>query len=730
MNVPFKQHDPPFKLTLLSKMSTTLFVTCGRGLSTSATQEIKEKIPYVYDIQSLGEGKLSFTINHIPCASWHESSFGCTNEDEKYIQKEFMLNDCNEAAEKDIKFAKKQKDTEYVNAIIPAYNLKLVERIFLLLHCEQFDSDEMYTPETPSVIKAQNTKEICYEKLSCCKETKGFEKAKSTDEMFSLNKVLDHERKILTPKNIKKDYENKLMYIIKNTEWMDIARRVQTLKNYQDLYAGDHIPCQDPDMCPGSVRRVDKQKLREKHRYTVSSDLINNFHYKGETYERTQSFDTTEKNFRMEIGKRRKVDVNEGLKDDISKIERKLNCVSNKDCSSLNRDDKVTLKASLLHDASEINKHLFAHTLLLEKEQVSPEMTEPLKSNKFQAAVFYKNGESLDKISEKSMILTQLDREISPVSVIRNKMVVTPGNCEKILKDIKEVSKPQYKSTIEPWEHSSTGHHTNMSKCEQPMSFRVSCRISGQQKAVLTSDWLTHNFVNQLRQVMKSWVTNWNDPVLDFYVNITNSHFILGLSLAQKSLSLRRYIPHLTVRSTVCYLMAKLSQISPGGVLLDPMCGGGTIVLEAASNFEVSHVIASDLSLEQLEVARCNLRSLNIPVSLINAHAAALPLQSTSVDAVICDFPFGQKYKLERDSVELLKAVLAECQRVLVCGGRAVFLLSAQQHQHINLICPTVSSKSCNQIQDVLTLKRADCVSLGVTSAYVVVLLKEQLSKI
>ncbi|XP_071512413.1 uncharacterized protein [Panulirus ornatus] len=675
MNVPFKQHDPPFKLkTLLSKMSTTLFVTCGRGLSTSATQEIKEKIPYVYDIQSLGEGKLSFTINHIPCASWHESSFGCTNEDEKYIQKEFMLNDCNEAAEKDIKFAKKQKDTEYVNAIIPAYNLKLVERIFLLLHCEQFDSDEMYTPETPSVIKAQNTKEICYEKLSCCKETKGFEKAKSTDEMFSLNKVLDHERKILTPKNIKKDYENKLMYIIKNTEWMDIARRVQTLKNYQDLYAGDHIPCQDPDMCPGSVRRVDKQKLREKHRYTVSSDLINNFHYKGETYERTQSFDTTEKNFRMEIGKRRKVDVNEGLKDDISKIERKLNCVSNKDCSSLNRDDKVTLKASLLHDASEINKHLFAHTLLLEKEQVSPEMTEPLKSNKFQAAVFYKNGESLDKISEKSMILTQLDREISPVSVIRNKMVVTPGNCEKILKDIKEVSKPQYKSTIEPWEHSSTGHHTNMSKCEQPMSFRVSCRISGQQKAVLTSDWLTHNFVNQLRQVMKSWVTNWNDPVLDFYVNITNSHFILVL--------------------------------------------------------QVSHVIASDLSLEQLEVARCNLRSLNIPVSLINAHAAALPLQSTSVDAVICDFPFGQKYKLERDSVELLKAVLAECQRVLVCGGRAVFLLSAQQHQHINLICPTVSSKSCNQIQDVLTLKRADCVSLGVTSAYVVVLLKEQLSKI
>lgn len=34
--------------------------------------------------------------------------------------------------------------------------------------------------------------------------------------------------------------------------------------------------------------------------------------------------------------------------------------------------------------------------------------------------------------------------------------------------------------------------------------------------------------------------------------------------------------------------MAKLAQIPAGGVVLDPMCGGGTILNEIATKFEVS----------------------------------------------------------------------------------------------------------------------------------------------
>lgn len=92
-------------------MSITLFATHGRGLDAFAQEEIREKMTNVHNVQTLGEGKISFSIP-------------------------LKISDSKED---------KGNDEEIlIGAVSPVYDLKLVERIFILLHCETFDIGKQY----------------------------------------------------------------------------------------------------------------------------------------------------------------------------------------------------------------------------------------------------------------------------------------------------------------------------------------------------------------------------------------------------------------------------------------------------------------------------------------------------------------------------------------------------------------------------------------------------------
>ncbi|KAK3871291.1 hypothetical protein Pcinc_023556 [Petrolisthes cinctipes] len=252
-------------------------------------------------------------------------------------------------------------------------------------------------------------------------------------------------------------------------------------------------------------------------------------------------------------------------------------------------------------------------------------------------------------------------------------------------------------------------------------SFRVSCRISGFYKTVLQKNWLNQTVIKILKKETL-WSVNWREPLIDLYINITDSHFIIGVTLTPRPLSLRAYAPHLTLRSTLAYLVACLAQIPPGSTVLDPMCGGGTILLEAATSFDVDHLIASDVNLEQLQVAKCNLRTLYSPVSFLQASAIALPLHSSSVDIVLCDFPFGRKHKVKEEDSDLLIRVLKEMSRLLVCGGCAVFLLSPRQHHYL-IHAPNATL----QAQGLpLQHKDSHMVSMGETYANLTIFTREE----
>ncbi|XP_027721167.1 THUMP domain-containing protein 2 isoform X2 [Vombatus ursinus] len=118
-----------------------------------------------------------------------------------------------------------------------------------------------------------------------------------------------------------------------------------------------------------------------------------------------------------------------------------------------------------------------------------------------------------------------------------------------------------------------------------------------------------------------------------------------------------------------------------GAVVLDPMCGLGTILLEAAKEWPNASYLGADVSDSQLLGACDNLKSAGLMdrIELFKFCVTELPLHSESVDVIISDVPFGKKFKLGKD----IKSILHEMERVLCVGGTIVLLLSEDLHKYL-----------------------------------------------
>uniref|UniRef100_A0A4X1STW2 U6 snRNA (guanine-N(2))-methyltransferase THUMPD2 n=2 Tax=Sus scrofa TaxID=9823 RepID=A0A4X1STW2_PIG len=140
--------------------------------------------------------------------------------------------------------------------------------------------------------------------------------------------------------------------------------------------------------------------------------------------------------------------------------------------------------------------------------------------------------------------------------------------------------------------------------------------------------------------------------------------------LCRVPLASRAYIKTAGLRSTIAWAMASLA----GAFVLDPMCGLGTILLEAAKEWPDVYYVGADVSDSQLLGASDNLKAAGLKdkIELLKGSVIELPLPSESVDIIISDIPFGKKFKLGKD----IKSILQEMERVLHVGGTIVLLLS------------------------------------------------------
>ncbi|MFI6512295.1 TRM11 family SAM-dependent methyltransferase [Streptosporangium sp. NPDC050855] len=128
-----------------------------------------------------------------------------------------------------------------------------------------------------------------------------------------------------------------------------------------------------------------------------------------------------------------------------------------------------------------------------------------------------------------------------------------------------------------------------------------------------------------------------------------------------------------TLHPPLAAAMARMADLRPGLTVLDPCCGAGTLLIEAASQRPGVLLRGFDLSPDAVRAARENAGTL--PVTVARADAGRLPLPDGGADRVLCNPPWGGQVAAGGLLASSPERWWAELRRVLAPGGTAVLLL-------------------------------------------------------
>jgi 23S rRNA G2445 N2-methylase RlmL len=180
----------------------------------------------------------------------------------------------------------------------------------------------------------------------------------------------------------------------------------------------------------------------------------------------------------------------------------------------------------------------------------------------------------------------------------------------------------------------------------------------------------------------QSWRPAEENAAVEVWLTIDGATAVCGLRLSDRTMRHRRYkLEHrpASLRPTVAAALVRLAEVQPGHVVLDPMCGAGTILAEYLDVFRkyrgVKPAVGGDIEWGAVWAAAANLRHLG-PALLAQWDAQRLPLADATINRVVCNPPFGKQLASPAAVGPLYRDLIAECDRVLRPNGRAVLLVS------------------------------------------------------
>jgi 23S rRNA G2445 N2-methylase RlmL len=180
-----------------------------------------------------------------------------------------------------------------------------------------------------------------------------------------------------------------------------------------------------------------------------------------------------------------------------------------------------------------------------------------------------------------------------------------------------------------------------------------------------------------------SWRPADENAAVEVWLTIRGKTAVCGVRLSDATMRHRTYkSEHLpaSLRPTVAAALVRLAGAAPGHVVLDPMCGAGTLLAEQLllarrRRAGEVRVLGGDIEPAAVRAAAANLRAVGPGWRLARWDARRLPLPAASVDRVVCNPPFGVQLGEPGRIGPLYRALVAECDRVLRPGGRAVLLV-------------------------------------------------------
>ncbi len=232
------------------------------------------------------------------------------------------------------------------------------------------------------------------------------------------------------------------------------------------------------------------------------------------------------------------------------------------------------------------------------------------------------------------------------------------------------------------WQHLLRIHHAIRPRPKGRPTYRLVAQMEG-----------THGYLRKharealarglARHFPASWREAEENAAVEVWLTIDGATAICGLRLSDRTMRHRTWkLEHrpASLRPTLAAAMVRVAAAKPGQVILDPMCGAGTILAEQlayADRFRGQgvQVLGGDVEYAAARAATLNLRRLGAPV-VCQWDARRLPLADGVVDCVISNPPFGKQLASPEEVSPLYRAAVREMDRALKAGGQAVLLVS------------------------------------------------------
>jgi len=166
-------------------------------------------------------------------------------------------------------------------------------------------------------------------------------------------------------------------------------------------------------------------------------------------------------------------------------------------------------------------------------------------------------------------------------------------------------------------------------------------------------------------------------------VDVVGERCYVGIKLTKESLHRRGYrkFNHpAAIKPTLAYGMIRLAGIEKGHVVVDPMCGGGTIPIECVLEYDGKiSVFASDISKKFLEGAKKNARAAEVSKFIKFSRLDCRKMESfydeESLDRIITNPPYGVRLETRVGRLkDLYEKFLVSASRVLREDGKLILI--------------------------------------------------------
>ena len=175
------------------------------------------------------------------------------------------------------------------------------------------------------------------------------------------------------------------------------------------------------------------------------------------------------------------------------------------------------------------------------------------------------------------------------------------------------------------------------------------------------------------------WAYAPDDAEADLNVRVFIDHDVafVGVRLGERPLHRRPYkqahVPG-SLKPPAAAAMLALAEVGAGMRLLDPCCGAGTILIEAAQIGAVAR--GGDRDPDAVTAARANISAAGISADVREWDARALSLDDGAFERVVTNLPWGREVQVDATLEAFYRRVCAEVRRVLAPGGRIAVLTS------------------------------------------------------